>query len=146
MATQTSTNHASLDDDAGASTAQPSSEASPERQAPENKPFILRPAVRGTIYFFLVLFLAGMIAWGLVPRILDPDFKDHIKRGEPMVGMTREQVMQAWGAPYQTNVTHTNEGVRREEWVYEDWKSAAEVQHRYLYFEEGVLVGGWYYE
>ena len=146
MATQTSTNHASLDDGAGASRAQPSSEASPERQAAEEKPFILRPAVRGTIYFFLVLFLAGMIAWGLVPRVLDPDFKDHIKRGEVMVGMTREQAMQAWGAPYQTNVTHTSEGVRREEWVYEDWKSTAEVQHRYLYFEEGVLVGGWYYE
>ncbi len=146
MATQASTNHTSLDDEAAASTPSSSSGAPPEQSPPEEKPFILRPAVRGTIYFFLVLFLAGMIAWGLIPRILDPDFQDHIKRGEVMVGMSREQVMKAWGAPYQTNVTHTNEGVRREEWVYEDWKSTAEVQHRYLYFEEGVLVGGWYYD
>lgn len=146
MATPASTNHASLNEEPEASTTPLPSEASPERPPREEKPFILRPVVRGTIYFFLVLFLAGMIAWGLVPRILDPDFKDHIKRGEVMVGMSREQVMQAWGAPYQTNVTHTNEGVRREEWVYEDWKSTAEVQHRYLYFEEGVLVGGWYYD
>ena len=146
MATQTSTDHASLDDGARASTAAQPSPSPPERQVQDERPWILRPAVRGTIYLFLVLFLAGTIAWGLVPRLLDPDFKDHIKRGEVMVGMTREQVMQAWGSPYQTNVTHTNEGVRREEWVYEDWKSTSEIQHRYLYFEEGVLVGGWYYE
>ena len=126
---------------------QPSRDQAPAEHRPEDeRPWILRPAVRGTIYLFLVLFLAGTIAWGLVPRILDPDFKDHIDRGEVMVGMTREQVMQAWGSPYQTNVTHTNEGVRREEWIYEDWISTAEVQHRYLYFEEGILVGGWYYD
>lgn len=146
MSTQAPTNHTTLDDGSRASAAAPSSEAPPARQPQDERPWILRPVVRGTIYFLLVLFLAGMIAWGLVPRILDPDFKDHIKRGDVMVGMTREQVMQAWGSPYQTNVTHTNEGVRREEWVYEDWKSTAEIQHRYLYFEEGVLVGGWYYD
>lgn len=146
MATPAPTDHASLGDEARASTPPPSSEAPPERQPQDERPWILRPAVRGTIYLFLVLFLAGMIAWGLVPRLLDPDFKDHIRRGQVMVGMTREQVLKAWGSPYQTNVTHTNEGVRREEWVYEDWKSTSEVQHRYLYFEEGVLVGGWYYE
>ncbi len=146
MAMQASTDHSSLDDGARTSTPAPASAAPAGPQPQDEKPWILRPVVRGTIYLFLVLFLAGMIARGLVPRILDPDFKDHIKQGEVMVGMTREQVMQAWGSPYQTNVTHTNEGIRREEWVYEDWKSTAEVQHRYLYFEEGVLVGGWYYE
>ena len=146
MAMQASREHTSLDDEASASTS-PASSGDPLTRPPQDeKPWILRPAVRATIYSFLVLFLAGMIAWGLVPRILDPDFKEHIQRGEVMVGMTREQVMQAWGAPYQTNVTHTNEGVRREEWIYEDWKSTAEVQHRYLYFEEGILVGGWYYD
>lgn len=146
MATQAPTNHTSLNEEARPESASPASRTPPEAHPSDERPFILRPVVRGTIYFLLVLFLAGMIAWGLVPRILDPDFKDHIKRGEVMVGMTREQVIQAWGSPYQTNVTHTNEGVRREEWVYEDWKSTAEVQHRYLYFEEGILVGGWYYD
>ena len=36
------------------------------------------------------------------------------------------------------------DGLRREEWIFEDWESAAVVKHRYLYFEEGILVGGWY--
>lgn len=146
MATHAPTEQTALGEEPRVSASSPSAEAPPAPLSREQKAWILRPAVRATIYSFLVLFLAGTIAWGLVPRLLDPDFQDHIKRGEVMVGMTREQVMQAWGSPYQTNVTHTNEGVRREEWVYEDWKSTSEVQHRYLYFEEGILVGGWYYE
>jgi len=41
------------------------------------------------------------------------------------------------------NVSYTSKGIRREEWVYEDWIDAGTVSHRYLYFEEGKLVGGW---
>ena len=58
--------------------------------------------------------------------------------------MSREQVMDAWGSPYQMNVSYTDKGIRREEWVYEDWLDASTIKHRYLYFEEGKLVGGWY--
>ncbi len=43
------------------------------------------------------------------------------------------------------NITHTKDGLRREEWVYEDWVDPSTVKHRYLYFEENTLVGGWYY-
>ena len=31
-----------------------------------------------------------------------------------------------------------------EEWIFEDWESTAVVKHRYLYFEEGNLIGGWF--
>ena len=61
-----------------------------------------------------------------------------------MVGMSKEQVLQAWGGPQTINTTFTKEGIRREEWIFEDWESAAAVKHRYLYFEEGSLIGGWF--
>jgi len=28
--------------------------------------------------------------------------------------------------------------------VYEDWIDSSTIKHRYLYFEEGKLLGGWY--
>jgi hypothetical protein len=61
-----------------------------------------------------------------------------------MVGMSKEQVLQAWGGPQTINTTFTKEGIRREEWIFEDWESAAVVKHRYLYFEESTLTGGWF--
>ncbi len=112
----------------------------------EPTPWICRPNVRLGIYTFLFLFLLLTLAWGIIPRLLDPNFEQHIQNKDVMVGMTRQQVLQAWGSPYQTNISHTSEGIRREEWIYEEWKSASDIQHRYLYFEEGILVGGWYYK
>lgn len=103
-----------------------------------------RRPVRLILSAFLCLSAVGVLAWGLVPGWLDPTFEQHIQDKEVIVGMTREQAMQAWGSPYQMNVTYTDRGVRREEWVYEDWIEAGSVKHRYLYFEEGILVGGWY--
>ena len=96
-----------------------------------------------TIYAGLAAFFLGMLAWGIVPPLLDPTFEKHIAEKKVMVGMSREQVMEAWGSPYQMNVSYTSKGLRREEWVYEDWKDAGSVSHRYLYFEEGKLLGGW---
>lgn len=110
----------------------------------EEKAWIRRPPVRIGIYLFLVLFLLFTIGYGIVPRVMDPDFEEHIKNKNVMVGMSRDQVLKAWGSPLQTNVTYTNEGIRREEWVFEEWKSSSDIRHRYLYFEEGLLIGGWY--
>ncbi len=103
-----------------------------------------RRPVRLILYAFLGLAAVGMLAWGFLPGWLDPTFERHIRDKEVIVGMTREQAMQAWGSPYQMNVTYTDRGVRREEWVYEDWIDVGSVRHRRLYFEEGILVGGWY--
>lgn len=96
------------------------------------------------MYLFLGTFVLWMLAWGLIPRWLDPTFEQHLKDKNVMVGMTREQVMDAWGSPYQMNVSYTDKGIRREEWVYEDWLDASTIKHRYLYFEEGKLTGGWH--
>ena len=58
-----------------------------------------------------------------------------------MAGMSKDQVLQAWGGPQTINTSFTSDGLRREEWIFEDWESAAIVRHRYLYFEEGTLSG-----
>ena len=105
--------------------------------------FPRRRSVRITLYVFLGAFAVFMLAWGFLPGFLDPTFERHIEDKDVIVGMTREQAIESWGSPYQMNITYTDRGVRREEWVYEDWIEAGSVKHRYLYFEEGVLVGGW---
>ena len=109
-------------------------------------PILCRRPVRIAIYTLLGIFVAFMLAWGLLPSLLDPTFEEHIKNKQVVAGMTRDQAIEAWGSPYQMNVTYTDRGVRREEWVYEDWITSGNVRHRYLYFEEGELVGGWYYD
>lgn len=114
-------------------------------EAVRPKPFLCRRPVRVTIYFFLLTIFILMLAWRYVPVLLDPTFEKHIAAKRVMVGMSRQQVLKAWGSPYTMNVSHTKDGLRREEWIYEDWESSSIVKHRYLYFEEGMLVGGWYY-
>jgi len=133
------------------STQQPSSESEVQHSAPHapgeySPPFLCRKPVRIILYTLLSAFVLFMLAWGVLPGLLDPTFEQHIQDKEVIAGMTREQAMAAWGSPYQMNVTYTDRGVRREEWVYEDWIDAGSVRHRYLYFEEGILVGGWYYK
>ena len=109
----------------------------------QSLPFPCRRPVRMTLSIILGAFVLFMLAWGFLPGLLDPTFERHIQDKDVIVGMTREQAIQAWGSPYQMNVTYTDRGIRREEWVYEDWIDAGSVKHRYLYFEEGVLVGRW---
>jgi len=111
----------------------------------DETPFLCRRPVRLTIYALFAIFFLSMLAFRFLPRLLDPTFEKHIARGEVMVGMTKQQVLEAWGSPYTVNVTYTKDGVRREEWIFEDWISSSEIKHRYLYFEEDRLEGGWYY-
>lgn len=121
-------------------------DASPAVAEPEAEPtpILCRKPVRAAIYSgFVVLFLA-MLAWKYLPGYLDPTFEKHIQDKRVMTGMSRQQVLKAWGSPYTINVSYTKDGTRREEWIFEDWKDAKTVTHRYLYFEEDVLVGGWY--
>lgn len=119
--------------------------SAPAATPSESKPFLCRRPVRLTIYALFALLFIAMIAWRYVPGLLDPTFEKHIAQKRVVVGMTRQQVMEAWGGPYSMNVSYTKDGLRREEWIYEDWVSSSDVRHRYLYFEEGLLVGGWYY-
>ncbi|MCP9456090.1 MAG: hypothetical protein NNA18_08310 [Nitrospira sp.] len=96
------------------------------------------------IYTGLGLFTLMAVVWPMVTHLLDPDFTRHIAEHRVMVGMTKEQVLEAWGGPQTIHTSFTKDGIRLEEWIFEDWVDAATVHHRYLYFEEGILVGGWY--
>jgi hypothetical protein len=106
--------------------------------------FIRRKPVRIIIYAGLLLFILLLVIMPFVAKLRDPNFEKHIADHRVMVGMTKEQVLQSWGGPQTINTTFTNDGIRQEEWIFEDWESAATVKHRYLYFEEGTLVGGWF--
>jgi hypothetical protein len=110
----------------------------------EARSFIRQRPVRLIIYAGLVLFLALMVIWPLIVQLRDPNFEKHIADHRVMVGMSKEQVLQSWGGPQTINTTFTKDGVRQEEWIYEDWENTSVVKHRYLYFEEGALIGGWF--
>ena len=110
----------------------------------EEQSFIRQRPVRIAIYAGLAIFCGLMVVWPAIVHFSDPDFQKHIEQHRVMVGMSKEQVLQAWGGPQTINTSFTKDGLRREEWIFEDWESAAIVKHRYLYFEEGVLVGGWF--
>jgi hypothetical protein len=110
----------------------------------EEPSFIRQRHVRITIYIWMALFVLLMFAWPAITHLRDPDFQKHIEQHRVMAGMSKEQVLKAWGGPQTINTSFTGDGLRREEWIFEDWESAAVVKHRYLYFEEGILVGGWY--
>jgi len=111
---------------------------------PEPESFIRRKPVRLAIYAGLALFAVFIIVMPLVAKLRDPNFEKHIAEHRVMVGMSKEQVLQAWGGPQTINTSFTKDGVRQEEWIFEDWESPAVVKHRYLYFEEGTLIGGWF--
>src|SRR6185312_14212020 len=117
--------------------------ALPESQ-PEEPSFIRRRPVRIIIYAGLALFFLMAVVWPMIVQLGDPDFQKHIEQHRVMVGMTKEQVLQSWGGPQTINTTFTKDGIRQEEWIFEDWESSAIVKHRYLYFEEGMLIGGWF--
>jgi hypothetical protein len=120
----------------------PSVQASPLEHEPES--FIRRKPIRVMIYAGLAIFAAAMIVLPLVEKLRDPSFEKHIGEHRVMVGMSKEQVLQSWGGPQTINTSFTKDGIRQEEWIFEDWESAAVVKHRYLYFEEGTLIGGWF--
>jgi len=107
-------------------------------------PYLRRRPVRLVLYFLLGLTFVAMLAWRFVPVYMDPTFENAIVHKRAIVGMTKEQVLRSWGSPYQIDVTYTDSGVRRELWIFEDWINNATVKHRYLFFEENLLVAGWY--
>lgn len=112
--------------------------------APQSLPFLRRRSVRIALYAVLVAILLGMVTWRFLPYYQYTSLEEAIAKKRVVVGMSREQVLKSWGSPYKIDVTYTDSGIRRELWVFEDWIDSSTVKHRYLYFEESALVGGWY--
>ncbi len=116
----------------------------PVNASASSLPYLCRRSVRLALYGLLAVTLLGMVTWRVLPYYQYPTLEDAVAKKRVVVGMTREQVLKSWGSPYKMDVTYTDSGVRRELWVFEDWIDSATVKHRYLYFEENSLVGGWY--
>lgn len=112
--------------------------------APPPPPYLCRRSVRVALYLVLGAMLLGMMIWRVLPSYRYASLDEAIAKKRVVVGMSREQVLKSWGSPYKIDVTYTDSGVRRELWVFEDWIDSSTVKHRYLYFEENSLVGGWY--
>jgi hypothetical protein len=110
----------------------------------EDVSYLCRRTVRMALYTFLGMILLGMITWRFLPYYKYSTLEEAVTQKRVVVGMSREQVLKSWGSPYKIDVTYTDSGVRRELWVFEDWIDSSTVKHRYLYFEEDALVGGWY--
>src|SRR5262245_18511318 len=121
-----------------------SSLMAPSAEQTESTSFIRQRPVRIIIYTGLALFAFVMIVLPLIGQLRDPGYAEHIAGHRVMVGMSKEQVLQSWGGPQTINTTFTKDGVRQEEWIFEDWENSAVVKHRDLYFEEGILIGGWF--
>src|ERR1051325_7178616 len=81
----------------------------------EPTPFIRRRPVRLIIYAGLMLFVLVMVVWPLIAQLKDPDFHKHIAEHRVIVGMSKEQVLEAWGGPQTINTTFTKDGIRRSE-------------------------------
>jgi hypothetical protein len=108
-------------------------------------PYLRRRSIRFLLYGLLAIMFFGLLVWRFAPVFkYDSKFEQAIAEKRVVVGMTREQVLKSWGSPYSIDITYTDAGVRREAWVFEDWINSGTVKHRYLYFEENSLVGGWY--
>jgi hypothetical protein len=107
-------------------------------------PYLRRRPIRLVLYLMLVIAVLGILVWRVLPSYRYPTLETAITQKRVVVGMNREQVLRSWGSPYKIEVSYTDAGIRRESWVYEDWIDSATVKHRYLYFEEDALVGGWY--
>ena len=112
--------------------------------ASPSPPYLCRRSVRLTLYVVLGAMLLGMMIWRFLPYYQYTSLDEAIAKQRVVVGMSRAQVLKSWGSPYKIDVTYTDSGIRRELWVFEHWLDSATVKHRYLYFEENALVGGWY--
>lgn len=53
-----------------------------------------------------------------------------------VIGMTAENVLDAWGRPDRINTSTYQQGVAREQWVYKDRSG----KRSYVYLENGIVV------
>jgi hypothetical protein len=67
--------------------------------------------------------------------VLLREFEKQCASGRPRIGMTQLQAYLEWCRPWTFHKTETARGVH-EQWVYEP-----SPPHRYLYFDDGYLVG-----
>lgn len=68
---------------------------------------------------------------------LPENIENAVAEHKIILGMTKEQVIMAWGEPDDTNRTVNAQGTR-EQWIYGDWSRS---KPTFLYFNNGILTG-----
>lgn len=98
----------------------------------------------------VVLFvLICIVAVGCVKsvRYTEDEIKDYpsniqeqIRKGTIDLGMTRDQVRYAWGAPNSIKVLEPFEGKSREEWMYTEQTTMGVIGTKILFFYDNKLL------
>jgi outer membrane protein assembly factor BamE (lipoprotein component of BamABCDE complex) len=70
-----------------------------------------------------------------------PDgIQEQIRKGTVDLGMTKDQVRYAWGAPGSIKVLEPYEGKSREEWIYDEQVTMGVFGTKILFFYDGKLL------
>lgn len=66
--------------------------------------------------------------------------QEQIRKGVIDLGMTKDQVRYAWGAPGSIKILDPYEGKSREEWIYDQQATMGVLGTKILFFYEGKLL------
>ncbi len=103
----------------------------------------MRKAFAATILFICV----AVVSCAQSVRYTEDEIKgypagiqEQIRKGTIDLGMTKDQVRYAWGAPSSIRMLEPFEGKSREEWIYTEQVTMGVVGTRILFFFDGKLV------
>jgi outer membrane protein assembly factor BamE (lipoprotein component of BamABCDE complex) len=68
------------------------------------------------------------------------DIQEQIRTGTVDLGMSKNQVRYAWGAPDSSKILEPYEGRSREEWIYTEQGTMGVLGTKILFFYEGRLL------
>jgi len=66
--------------------------------------------------------------------------QEQIRKGTIDLGMTKDQVRYAWGAPSSIRILEPSEGKSREEWLYAEQATMGVIGTKILFFFDGKLL------
>lgn len=73
-------------------------------------------------------------------KVYPADIQEQIRKGTIDLGMTKDQVRYAWGAPDSIKVLEPFEEKSREEWLYTEQATMGVIGTKILLFYEGKLL------
>jgi len=103
--------------------------------------------MRNFVGVLLILLCITAIGCTKSVRYTEDEIKDYpanvqeqIRKGTIDLGMTRDQVRYAWGAPNSIKVLDPFEGKSREEWLYTEQSTMGVLGTKILFFYDNKLL------
>ncbi len=103
--------------------------------------------MRNFVGVLLILFCITAVGCTKSVRYTEDEIKDYpanvqeqIRKGTIDLGMTRDQVRYAWGAPNSIKVLDPFEGKSREEWLYTEQSTMGVLGTKILFFYDNKLL------